>query len=159
MSSDPRRPIESAPPPGASWGPPEPAPVSPPVAEDGARATPGGGQAVQPRGMPDPVNRWATEHYGFDDEPVVVTAAAVPPPVERPRVTRHLHRRALLAGVLGLVLTGAVGGAAVAADLGNGGPGGRDGLVQVDRTGGNGGPDRAGGLNGRGDGGRDGGLR
>jgi hypothetical protein len=109
--------------------------------------------------MPDPVNRWATEHYGFEEEPVVATAAAVLPPGKRPRVARRLHRRALLAGVLGLVLTGAAGGAAVAADLGGGGPGGRDGLVQVDRTGGNGGLDRAGGLNGTGDGGRSGGLR
>jgi hypothetical protein len=65
----------------------------------------------------------------------------------------------LLAGVLGLVLSGAVGGAAVAADLGDGGPGGRDGLVQMDRTNRNGDLDRAGGFNGPGDGGRDGGFR
>ena len=159
MSSDPRRPIDSAPPTRAACGPPEPTPVSAPVADGGPQAAPGRDHADQPRVMPDPVNRWATEHYGFEDEPVVATAGAVPAPVERPRVTRRLHRRALLAGVLGLILTGAVGGAAVAADLGDGGPGGRDGRVQVDRTGGNGGLDRAGAFNGPGDGGRDGGFR
>jgi hypothetical protein len=159
MSSDPRRPVDSAPPTAGACGPHEPTPLSPPVAEGGAQAPPGRDHADQPRGMPDPVNRWATEHYGFDDEPVVATAVTVPPPVERPRATRRLHRRALLAGVLTLTLTGAVGGAAVAADLGDGGPGGRDGLVQIDRTGGNGGLDRADGFNGPGDGGRDGGFR
>jgi hypothetical protein len=157
MSSDPRTPVDWPPAAGAACGPPEPSPVPPPVAQAGPHATPGSGQAHPPRDVPDPVNRWATEHYGFDDEPAVPTAAAVPPPVERPRANRRLHRRVLLAGVLGLTLTGAVGGAAVAADQGDGGPGARDGLVHLDRTGGNGGPDRAGGFTG--DGGRGGGLR
>src|SRR4051812_13826827 len=118
MTPDPRRPIDSAPPSQAACAPPEPASVSSSVTQRAGHAPSGGDHGLEASRTPDPVNRWATEHYGFDDEPVEATAAAVPPPpVVRPRGTRRLHRRALAAGVLGVILTGGVGGAAVAADL------------------------------------------
>src|SRR3954469_20133795 len=104
----------------------------------------------------DPVNRWATEHYGFADgleaEPVapVTTNRQAPPPSTSARRrppsvgTRRRHRTALIAsGVLGLAMIGGIGGAAVAAaaDAGGGGGGGgpareRVAVVQFDGDGG-----------------------
>ena len=87
---------------------------------------------------PDPVNRWATEHYGFQDEPGAQDAAASASPIPatsptaaRPRadVAPGRGRRTSLvaaAGVLSLALVAGIGGFAVANDggPGGGGPGG-----------------------------------
>jgi hypothetical protein len=86
---------------------------------------------------PDPVNRWATEHYGFEDEPVAQDAAAAgsPIPASSPAVARPWadevpgrgRRTSLIAaaGVLSLALVAGIGGFAVAEDGGPGsGPGG-----------------------------------
>ena len=77
---------------------------------------------------PDPVNRWATEHYGFDDEPSrsapAAHAARPQPRVDRP-FPRPRRRSALLAGGVLSVLLGAagVGGIAMAANAVDDGPG------------------------------------
>jgi hypothetical protein len=85
---------------------------------------------------PDPVNRWAIEHYGFQDAPEAPDAAAsgspipaLPTAAARPRAgtVRGRGRRASLiaaAGVLSLALVGGIGGFAVAE---GGGPGDRPG--------------------------------
>jgi len=97
----------------------------------------------------DPVNRWATEHYGFEEDRSVHTAtqtarepeAAPPlPSAPHPPVTtgeRPRRRTALISsGVLSLALIACIGGAAVAApDAGDGGGGpggGRVAVVQLD---------------------------
>lgn len=104
--------------------------------------------ATADHGPVDPVNRWATEHYGFDDdarEPVSTRAASVSSTAEG-RFPRK--RMLLVAGVLGLALTAGVGGAALAADS-NGGGGTGNGAGRGDN----------GHLDGDRDGGRDGGFR
>lgn len=96
----------------------------------------------------DPVNRWATEHYGFTDadpghhaDHIVHGPGAATPTaatgLRRKTVTGQRHRVALLvSGVLGLALLAGVGGAALAADGGpDGRPDGRGGITQVDRGG------------------------
>jgi hypothetical protein len=112
----------------------------------------------------DPVNRWATEHYGFEvdrggastDLSTARSEGPVPvPPRPRPpgSVGGRPRRRAALivSGVLGLAMIAGVGGVAVAAaDAGDSGTpggdpgGGRGAVVQLDggdgaRTGGPGG--------------------
>src|SRR3954447_5407647 len=100
---------------------------------------------------PDPVNRWATEHYGFEKDAASDQAGgALPPDV------RHLSagvgpgvgRRTVLfaaGSVLGMALIGGISGIAVADDGDRGGPGagpaggGRDGAVT--RSDGEGRPD------------------
>ena len=80
----------------------------------------------------DPVNRWATEHYGFDDEPV---DAGAPSAVRAPAAgsVSGVRRRTgalLAAGVFGTAVIGGAGGAALAAegpDGGGNGPGGHGG--------------------------------
>jgi acyl dehydratase len=84
-----------------------------------------------------PANRWATEHYGFADEPAHRDAPAADAAVKvtgetpseggRPRSGR---RAGLIAsGVLSLALVAGIGGAAVAA--GDAPGAGRDGLAHV----------------------------
>jgi hypothetical protein len=100
----------------------------------------------------DPVSRWATEHYGFEDE----AAASIPAPssTATARATSSRRPKALLAGaVLALVLVSGAGGAAIAD--GDNGPGNRpNDTVQLDgsdgfRGGGDGGFDRGGDAGGR----------
>ena len=75
---------------------------------------------------PDPVNRWATEHYGFEDDaaeqdtPTTATGPAGTSPA--PHVSLRRRRSALVAaGVLAASLVAGFGGVAVAADApGNG---------------------------------------
>jgi hypothetical protein len=90
---------------------------------------------IEDRRTADPVNRWATEHYGFENEP---QQEASPTSMSQPHglvVGLWSRKRALLAaGALGLVLTGGVGGAAIASSAngdGEGGPGGPGGNDQV----------------------------
>jgi hypothetical protein len=89
----------------------------------------------------DPINRWATVHYGFDEDSYVQAAQPAPSWATGSRLTARPRKRALLAaGVLGLILTGTVSGAAIAASGDDGRPGGRDGVAQFDHR--DGGPDR-----------------
>jgi hypothetical protein len=93
--------------------------------------------------VPDPVNRWATEHYGFADADAGQDAAltgptssSVPPPPPADRVSPPRHRAAVIAaGILSVLLVSGVGGAAVGAvAVGDdpGVPGGRGaGISQV----------------------------
>jgi hypothetical protein len=87
-------------------------------------------------GATDAVNRWATEHYGFDDEPgaAAVSETSAMPPSSRPgaRIASGPRHRLLLgAGVLALLVAGGAGGAAVAdAAGGDGAGGGRNGGAQ-----------------------------
>lgn len=87
---------------------------------------------------PDPVNRWATEHYGFaDDEPDPGAGTTHPSPSIRhplaaptsptPAAPLGRRRRALVAaGVLVASLVAGFGGVAVAAGAASdGGVGGR----------------------------------
>jgi hypothetical protein len=80
------------------------------------------------RNSQDPVNRWATEHYGFDENPgtadadpraVPGDAAASWPAAPRPPAddaARPRRRIALLASsVAGLVMVAGLGGVAIAA--------------------------------------------
>ncbi|MGB7981364.1 MAG: hypothetical protein WCF36_11305 [Candidatus Nanopelagicales bacterium] len=113
---------------------------------------PGSG-AGEDRGTADPViNRWATEHYGFEDESPPGAAASTPASSpDRPRAAGLWSRkRALLgAGALGLVLTGGAVGASVAANGdGPGGFAGRGAAAQVNAD-----------FDGDGAGGRRGGFR
>jgi hypothetical protein len=120
----------------------------------------------------DPVNRWATEHYGFEDpesdqpegqtapqahEPSPAAQQAAPVPADQPvaAAAPAAGRRTglLVGGIVSLALVVGLGGVAVAAadDGGRGGPpdGDRGRVVQVD-DGGRG----DGGAFGRLDGGR-----
>ncbi|HVI36125.1 MAG TPA: hypothetical protein VM684_07840, partial [Gaiellales bacterium] len=94
---------------------------------------------------PESANRWATEHYGFDDhaarpEGRVNDATALP---ARPTPTQRGARRprprtALIASaVVSVALVAGIGGTAVASDDGPGG--GREGIVHVDHGGHHGG--------------------
>lgn len=93
----------------------------------------------------DPVNRWATEHYGFeeDDRSTNATAQAdhapaLPVRPGKPHAAARPPRRTsrIASGVLGLVVIVGAGGAAAAAAGGSGGDDGRDrgngGVVQLD---------------------------
>jgi hypothetical protein len=94
---------------------------------------------------PDPVNRWATEHYGFEDDaaeqdtPTTTTGPAGTSPT--PEVPPRRRRSALVAaGVLAASLVAGFGGVAVAADApGNGSVddrgAGRGVIVRFDRGG------------------------
>jgi hypothetical protein len=89
---------------------------------------------MTPHAGPDPVNKWATEHYGFEDDapdpdhgavapsspPVAATAQQPVNGAPRP------HRRTVLlaTGALSLALIAGIGGAAVAAGSGPEGQGG-----------------------------------
>lgn len=87
---------------------------------------------------PESANRWATEHYGFVDEPANgdTGAADVAPPASRPTPAahgeRHTRRRAglIASAVLSLALVAGIGGAAVASD--DGPDGGGHVIMQLD---------------------------
>jgi hypothetical protein len=108
---------------------------------------------------PDPVNRWATEHYGFEDDAADQDATTTPTPPSRtastPTAPPGRRRNALVAaGVLVASLVAGFGGVAVAADAPGDGTGGDRGAVTVrfDGDGGRAGGDRGdiGGFDGRG---------
>src|SRR3954447_19375152 len=93
---------------------------------------------------PESVNRWATEHYGFDDnadhERRGADAAASSTPSTWPRhdARRSRRRTALIASaVLSVALVAGIGGTAVASDDGPGG--GREGITHGGNHGGRGG--------------------
>jgi hypothetical protein len=66
----------------------------------------------------DPVNRWATEHYGFEEDSVGPASSSAPPSSE-PRTGGRRHAQALVAaGVLGLLMAGGIGSVALAAEGG-----------------------------------------
>jgi hypothetical protein len=115
---------------------------------------------MDPNMTPDPVNRWATEHYGFDEEPTPLThasSAAALRPRAQTRPSRPRRRSAWLAGGVLSVLLGAVGlgGFTMVANAADAGPGdgGRGAFVtgQVDRAD-DGRPDGAGTRGGPGNG-------
>jgi hypothetical protein len=89
----------------------------------------------------DPVNRWATEHYGFEDDSVDPGSPSAAPSSE-PRGAGRRRTKALVAGgVLGLLMASGIGGAALAADgagAGVGGPALFDGDGRGDGDGGDG---------------------
>lgn len=91
---------------------------------------------VEDRSAVDPANRWATEHYGFEDEsPPVATSTPAGSVVRGGVAGLWSRRRALLAaGALGLVVTGGVGGAAIAASANGEGDGGFDGRRDNDQV-------------------------
>ena len=102
---------------------------------------------------PDPVDRWATEHYGFVDHAPPEDTASTPPGSGSPRQGRVPRRRAALvaAAVLAVSAVAGFGGVAVAADGLSDGPAAGRGdlgeLVEVVRGGavrGEGGRDRGG---------------
>jgi hypothetical protein len=79
---------------------------------------------------PDPVNRWATEHYGFDDEPTPPAPAAHTEAPRAPAAERSAHprrRSALVGGAVVGVLASAAGLGAIsmAGNAADGGPGDR----------------------------------
>src|SRR3954452_3774190 len=87
---------------------------------------------------PESANRWATEHYGFDDDAAnhegrgadATASAGRPTPTQRAR-RRPRPRTALIASaVLSLAFVAGVGGTAVASDDGPGG--GREGVTLGD---------------------------
>jgi hypothetical protein len=96
---------------------------------------------------PASVNRWATEHYGFDDnaddEGRGADATASSASSDRPTSPRHgaprsRRRTALIASaVFSLALVAGIGGTAVASDDGPGG--GREASIHVDHGGDHGG--------------------
>jgi hypothetical protein len=92
---------------------------------------------------PESANRWATEHYGFEDEAAnerahAAAAFAVRPTSSRHGAPRSRRRTALIASaVLSIALVGGIGGTAVASDDGPGG--GRERIVHVDHGGHHGG--------------------
>jgi hypothetical protein len=70
----------------------------------------------------DPANRWATEHYGFEEDSVEPASSSAPPSSE-PRTGGRRHAQALVAaGVLGLLMAGGIGSVALAAEGGGDGP-------------------------------------
>jgi hypothetical protein len=97
-------------------------PIQPPGRDEDASS--------EPTPAADPVNRWATEHYGFADEAAVPTPTPAPSGVAA--TTSSRHPKALLTGaVMALLVISGVGGAAVAAD-GDGPGDGPNGIVQFD---------------------------
>jgi hypothetical protein len=113
---------------------------------------PGLGDTMTPNAGPAPVNRWAAEHYGFEDDmadpdaalthPTPSTEAAHRSPTpERP--PRRQRTALVAAGVLAASLIAGFGGVAVAADSpGNGFAddrgNGRADIVRFDGDGGRG---------------------
>jgi hypothetical protein len=94
---------------------------------------------------PESANRWATEHYGFEEAAANHDAHATEPAASSARPTSPRHdapwsrrRTTLIASaVLSVALVAGIGGTAVASD---GGPGrGRDGITHVDGGGDHGG--------------------
>src|ERR1700712_2180470 len=87
---------------------------------------------------PESANRWATEHYGFlDDPPSVETAAAdLAVPAHGRTSSRHVGPRSrrrtglIASAVLSIGLVLGIGGIAVASD--DGPDGGRHGITQLD---------------------------
>jgi hypothetical protein len=89
---------------------------------------------MTPNTTPDPVNRWATEHYGFEDAPTPQApplrsrsgAHAAPRPRTGPGSSRPRRRSTLLAGGVLSVLLGAAGfgGFTMAANAADAGPDG-----------------------------------
>src|SRR4051794_25353018 len=86
---------------------------------------------------PESANRWATEHYGFDDNAddqgrgAGAVASSTPPTSPRHGAPRSRSRTALIASaVLSVALVAGIGGTAVASDDGPGG--GREGIIHVD---------------------------
>src|SRR3954447_7715755 len=87
---------------------------------------------------PESANRWATEHYGFVQDPVRGDAGAegLPAPSARPTPSSHggsrpSRRTGLIASaVLSLALVAGIGGAAVGSDAGP--DGGRHGTTRLD---------------------------
>jgi hypothetical protein len=104
---------------------------------------------------PETANRWATEHYGFEDGATnqrahaadaiawsVSSALSVRSTSPRHDGRRSRRRTTLIASsVLSVALVAGIGGTAVASDDGPGG--GRDGLIHVDHGGNHG---RRGGI-------------
>jgi hypothetical protein len=96
------------------------------------------GAHMPTNGTPDPVNRWATEHYGFQDDASPDAFESRPaPPTGSPLAAAGapgLGRKAVLAaagGILGFVVIAGIGGVATA-DVGGDGArpdGGRDGIT------------------------------
>src|SRR3954470_2995078 len=104
---------------------------------------------------PEPANRWATEHYGFVDEPsgedagaADLAALAAARRAQSRHDWRHSPGRAgLIASVVvSLALVAGVGGAAVASD--DGPDGRRHATTQLDRGAGPGDPGHRGGGGG-----------
>jgi hypothetical protein len=86
---------------------------------------------------PESANRWATEHYGFVDDPASVEAADVTTPAAAGATPsahggpRSRRRTGLIASaVLSLALVAGIAGAAVASDAGP--DGGRQATTQLD---------------------------
>ncbi|MDX6300707.1 MAG: hypothetical protein QOF53_1921 [Nocardioidaceae bacterium] len=95
---------------------------------------------------PESVNRWATEHYGFEDagaasdtggritDPTRSTGA--PGSDARPSPSRHPGRRRpgraamITSAVLSVALVSGIGGTAVASDAGH--EAGHDGITHLD---------------------------
>jgi hypothetical protein len=94
---------------------------------------------------PESANRWATEHYGFEDEAANqrayaadAAASSVRPTSPRHDAPRSRRRTTLIASaVLGVALVAGIGGTAVASDDGPGG--GRGVIIHVDHGGNHGG--------------------
>src|SRR4051812_37690883 len=92
---------------------------------------------MTPNAGPDPVNKWATEHYGFEDDAPDPGDSAVAPTSPQVAGTAQQHDKAprprrrtvlIAAGALSLALLAGIGGAAVAAESGPDGPGGGTGV-------------------------------
>jgi len=94
---------------------------------------------------PESANRWATEHYGFEDEAANQrthatdgAAFAARPTSPRHDAPRSRRRTTLIASaVLSVALVAGIGGTAVASDDGRGG--GPAGIIHVDHGGDHGG--------------------
>lgn len=92
---------------------------------------------------PESANRWATEHYGFEDAAnhdgrAFDAAAPSTPSSPRHHAPRSRRRTTLIASaVLSVALVAGIGGAALASD--DGPVGGHDGITHVDRVGDHGG--------------------
>jgi hypothetical protein len=115
---------------------------------------PGEGNPTAAGPAADPVSRWATEHYGFEDEEEAAVPGTAPSAPTAAPVISGRRPQALLAGaVLALLVTSGIGGAAIAADGDNGPRNRANDTVQVDRGDGFRGEGAA-GLGRGGDGGR-----
>src|SRR3954454_16482606 len=97
---------------------------------------------------PESANRWATEHYGFDDDAAnhvgrgadaaASSASSARPPSPLRGAPRSRLRPAFIASaVLSVAVVADIGGTAVASDDGPGG--GRGGIIHVDHGGDHGG--------------------
>jgi hypothetical protein len=97
---------------------------------------------------PGSANRWATEHYGFDDDAAnhvgreadgaASSASSARPTSPRDDAPRSRRRSTLIASaVLSVALVAGIGGTAVAS--GDGPGGGREGIRHVDHGGDHGG--------------------